>query len=192
MIKFDLQFFGGRGGSSGGGGGGNKVAQSLASIEDRIKGDSVETAALVSESGEILFDKSEGLANVVHFTQEEVAMMRDNTLTHNHPSSNTFSSDDVNLIVSSGLHEIRAVTPEGTVYSLTRNYGIGEAIPTSYMKFGGNYKKAVDKYVKGTVDKIWAETGNANLCNKMVSDYRRQWLSNNSSKYGMTYKEVTP
>lgn len=184
---------GGRGSSSGGSkGGGGAVAKALADIEGKIKGNTTETAALVSESGEILFEKSEGSANSVHFTQEEAAMMQNGIVTHNHPGGNTLSPDDVNLVISTGVKEIRAVTPDGTVFSLTRNYEIGEAIPPSYMKFSSNYQKAMNKYIKGTTDKIWAETGDADLCNKMVANYRRQWLSSNSSKHGMTYKEVTP
>ncbi len=40
------------------------------------------------------------------------------TLTHNHPSGSGLSLKDVKLFIKTELREIRAVTPNGTVYSM--------------------------------------------------------------------------
>ena len=178
---------GGRGGSSGmqgkGGGGGN-----LSDIESKIRDDSVETAALIGPDGTVLFDKSDGLPGAVYFTKEEVSMMKNGILTHNHPSGTTFSPEDVSMAVNSGLKEIRAVHSNG-VYSLTRQFDVGGTVPSKYLNFSSHYEKAANDYMRNTVDAIYSKTGDADRCNKMVADFRRQWLKENSASYGWTYKE---
>lgn len=174
---------GGRGSKSGMGG-----ASNLSRIESRIRSNPVETAALVGPDGNVLFDKSDGIADAVYFTEEETKMMVDGTLTHNHPSGTTFSKEDIDLAVSRGLRSIRAVHTNGS-YELKRQYNIGDTIPKKYTRFSKDYNRAVNSYMKNTVDKIWNQTGDADRCNGMVADFRRQWLRDNSASYGWEYKE---
>lgn len=174
---------GGRGGSSG-----MRGSANLSRIESRIRSNPVETAALIGPNGDVLLDKSDGIANAVHFTAEEASMMVDGTLTHNHPGGTTFSKEDVDLAVSRGLRSIRAVHSGGS-YELRRQFNIGDAVPNKYARFSGDYESAVSKYMRNTVDKIWNDTGDADRCNGMVADYRRQWLRDNSASYGWKYKE---
>lgn len=173
---------GGRGGSSG------MTSRNLLSIENRIRNNPTETAALVGPNGEVIFDKSDGLESAVYFTDEEASKMVDGTLTHNHPQGTTLSADDVDLAVSKGLKEIRAVHKDG-YYSLTRQFKIGDQTPSYYAEFSDRYDNAIGKYMKLKVDPIWNRTGDADRCNKMVSDFRRQWLKNNASQFGWEYKE---
>lgn len=174
---------GGRGGSSG-----MRGSANLSRIESRIRSNPVETAALIGPNGDVLFDKSDGVANAVYFTAEETSMMVDGTLTHNHPRGTTFSEEDIDLAVSGGLRSIRAVHSGGS-YELKRQYNIGDSIPRSYSRFAKDYDSAVNKYMKNTVDNVWESTGDAVRCNKMVADFRRQWLKSNSGNYGWAYKE---
>lgn len=174
---------GGRGNSSG-----MRGASNLSRIESRIRSDPVETAALVGPDGNVLFDKSDSIANAVYFTEEETKMMVDGTLTHNHPGGTTFSEEDIDLAVSRGLRSIRAVHTNGS-YELKRQYNIGDTIPEKYIEFSKDYNNAVNSYKINTVDKIWNQTGDADRCNGMVADYRRQWLRDNSASYGWKYKE---
>ena len=173
---------GGRGSSS------SMRSANLSNIESRIRGNPTETAALIGPSGEVVFDKSDGLAGAVHFTEDECARMANATLTHNHPRGTTFSPEDIDLAVGRGLKEIRAVHSGGS-YSLKRQYKIGDEVPSKYLRFSRDYDSAVGKYMKSTVDKVWERTGDADKCNGMVADYRRQWLSKNSASYGWAYKE---
>lgn len=163
-------------------------SKSIAKIENKIRNKPVEHAALVNENGDILFDKTEGSTNIVNFTPEECAMMKDATLTHNHPGGTTFSPEDVGLLTTRGLQEIRAVHTNG-VYTLTRNYKIGDKVPSHYKNAWLDYRSAITSYVKNTTDAIYAKTGDANKCNKMVSDYKKSWLSSHAAYYGLTYKE---
>ena len=183
---------GGRGSGSrmagGGGSSGMRGSANLSRIESRIRSNPVETAALIGPNGDVLFDKSDGIADAVYFTAEETSMMVDGTLTHNHPGGTTFSKEDVDLTVSRGIRSIRAVHSDGS-YELKRQYNIGDNVPRSYFRFAEDYDSAVNKYMKDTVDKIWNDTGDADRCNGMVADYRRQWLRDNSASYGWEYKE---
>ena len=94
----------------------------------------------------------------------------------------------MDLAVSRGIRSIRAVHSDGS-YELKRQYNIGDSVPRSYFRFAEDYDSAVNKYTKDTVDKIWNDTGDADRCNGMVADYRRQWLRDNSASYGWEYKE---
>lgn len=182
MLKINLQQFGGRGGGT------SAKSSALFKIENKIKNASVEHAALINEKGEVLFEKSDGKVDAVHFTQEECAMMQDATLTHNHPGGTTFSDPDLVILTKRGLREIRAVHADG-VYSLTRNYNIGDAVPSSYLSFAKDYKDAFNSYKYGVVDKIFAKTQDADKCNQLCADYRKWWLKTYSNDYGYTYKE---
>jgi hypothetical protein len=108
-------------------------AERLRTIEDDIRGQSYESAAVVDADGNVIFRK-DGRTNSVSFTPEEFVLMNDKTITHNHPAGwtfsstdprragNSFSPSDVKLAIEQNLAEIRAVTPE-YLYTLKRPQG---------------------------------------------------------------------
>ena len=167
---------------------GSSKASGLAGVENRIRGDKVETAALFGPNGKAIFEKSDGLPDKVSFTEEEAKLMVDGILTHNHPSGSTFSVADVDTAFTDGLREIRAVYNDGE-YSLRRNFDIGDTIPQNYFDFAADYSAAIKKYKRSVVDAIYFKTGDVNIANKMYNDFRKDWLKANSSNYGWTYKE---
>jgi hypothetical protein len=88
----------------------------LENAEGEIVGQSYETAVVVDNNGNIILRKDGG-KSVVEFSQAELDAMKGATLTHNHPSGNSFSPSDVNLLLRTNATEIRAVgTSEGTRY----------------------------------------------------------------------------
>jgi hypothetical protein len=89
----------------------------LAEHEASIYAQTWETAVVLDSSGKVLLRKS-GDERSVTFTPEEVEKLRGGVLTHNHPSSSSFSDDDVQLAVLKGLREIRAVGRDGSLYRL--------------------------------------------------------------------------
>lgn len=89
------------------------------SIEDKIRNQFYETAAVVDKDGNVLINK-DGAQSQVGFTRMECFMMRDNTLTHNHPGSSMFSTEDAVCFVQNDLQEIRATTRQGVTFSLKR------------------------------------------------------------------------
>lgn len=101
---------------------GGDRARVIRKLEDRLRLQRFESAALFDASGRQLLYK-DGAAMEVRFTDAEGAMMKDGVLTHNHPDGwshpqsnprsrgNSFSSDDLSLAVKTDLAEIRAVSP---------------------------------------------------------------------------------
>lgn len=92
------------------------------SIEDNIRAQFYETAAVVDKDGKVLFRK-DGAANQVGFSKAECEMMKGSTLTHNHPKSSMFSVEDTLCFARNDLQEMRATTREGTTYSMKRGEG---------------------------------------------------------------------
>ena len=91
-----------------------RLAAILAQEERAIADLKIEYAALVDPpSGDVLFRKTSGAAGFVKFTHEELTLAKDRVLTHNHPSSSSFSDADVGLAITWDLAEVRAV---GTQY----------------------------------------------------------------------------
>jgi hypothetical protein len=81
---------------------------------------SVEHARVVSRSGAVLFDRSDGAASSIDFTPADMWTFRDNrgaVLTHNHPGGDSFSKDDIAFARQAGLSEIRASTRDA-VFSM--------------------------------------------------------------------------
>lgn len=100
--------------------------QSIHNVEDRIRSQNYESAAIIDKDGnELLF--KDGSRSQVGFTPMECAMMKDNTLTHNHPRSSMFSDEDIKCFVKNEMEEIRATTREGMTFSVKRGEGYSKA-----------------------------------------------------------------
>ena len=95
-------------------------------IEDKIRHQDYESAACVDKDGNVLFFKNGGLDHV-EFTDEEQALCKDNTLTHNHPASTMFSPQDVKYWLDHDMQEMRVTTREGISYSLARGENFTKA-----------------------------------------------------------------
>lgn len=92
-----------------------KFASIVTAEEDAIRGAPIEHAtAFNPTTGEVVLRKTTGQRSRVSFTPAELALMPDTVLTHNHPSSSSFSPADVAFMIVNDLAEIRAV---GTRYS---------------------------------------------------------------------------
>lgn len=74
---------------------------------------------LFDSRGNVLFRESSGASNYVKFSKEQLSKMKGATLTHNHPSSSTFSPADVSIMTEQGLNVIRA-TGTSKTYQLKK------------------------------------------------------------------------
>lgn len=110
---------------------GNNVTKRITMVEDEIRmNKGFETAVVMDKDGNIVVDKR-GSKYQVAFQKNELALMKDAVLTHNHPRGwgfknneighigNSFSYSDIALAMTADLAEIRAVTPLYT-FSLKR------------------------------------------------------------------------
>ncbi len=101
-------------------------------IEDKIRNQNYETAAVVDKDGNVVINK-DGAQSSVGFTPMECMMMRNNTLTHNHPRSSMFSEEDIQCFVKNEMEEIRATTREGVTFSVKRGEGYSRADGTVFL-----------------------------------------------------------
>ncbi len=180
---------GGRGSASGLSG---TLRNRLAAYENRIRSDQVETAVVFDAKGNVLIDKSDGNENQVAFDSSDLPQLHDAILTHNHPNGSTFSDDDLNLAYTCGVRILRACHENG-FYQIERQFKIGEDVPYHYEDFGYDYDRAVAQYQATTVDQVWFSSAqtyeDAERCNTMLNDYRRDWLRQNAARYGWKYTD---
>lgn len=101
------------------GGGGLPTAQldRARKVEEAIKDQDYETVAIIDSDGNVL-DLIDGEESQVDLFGVE--NLKDNLLTHNHPSSRSISGTDVAFAVKQDLQAVRAVGKDGTVYQITR------------------------------------------------------------------------
>lgn len=145
--------------------------QAIHGIEDKIRNQGYETAAIVDKDGNVLLDKDGGQRQV-GFSPMECAMMKDNTLTHNHPSSSMFSEEDVSCFVANEMLEMRATTREGNTFSIKRGEGYSRADGTVFlMEYQANCILArrtaqSELDARGFQEKIWNGEITAAYANK--------------------------
>ena len=112
-------------------------------IEDKIRNQDYESAACVDKDGNVLIFK-DGEESQVAFTQEECKLMAGNVLTHNHPSSTSFSVEDVDCWLANDMQEIRATNRLGITYSLSRGENFDKSIGENFaVAFHINRNKAL-------------------------------------------------
>lgn len=110
--------------------------QQLHLMEDQIRGQSYETAAVVDKNGYLLMEKNGSTDQVDLGAPEERALMKGNTLTHNHPSGTMFSPQDLGYFAGNELGEVRATNREGTTYCMRQGE---DYTPENAMKFAVLY-----------------------------------------------------
>lgn len=155
----------------------------LQDFENKIRSDSVESFYAEDEDGrKILLKKSDSRS--VEFTAEEMATMRTYTgvtATHNHPSSNSFSKDD--LIFGSRINakEIRVVSGEFD-YSFRPANGVWPSeseIDLEYEKIADDSLKdfvQLHKEGKLSADQLsilWSDKTMLNFAKRFGGDYTK-------------------
>lgn len=190
---------GGRGGSFTSVGESIAYRNALNAAENGIKRDKVETAVLLDKDGNTIFTESQGSVDSVQFSPDQFSKMKDGTLTHNHPSGSTFSWQDLDLLVRSGLKEIRATSANRTY----RMISIGGSFPRQgnfpqdfYNAYQANkavcdakYQKIESNYNSGTISYNEYDDQCSNL-NKELNMMNSKWLRSNSKRYGYRYEMI--
>ena len=168
-----------------------EVKAEVKRVEDVFRKQPVEYASCVDSSGRNLFkttDKDEGGVNLTLYKEH----MKNGVLTHNHPGGRTFSIEDISTAVGTGLAEVRACTEKGA-FSLVRQYSLDEGPTESQKEFAWRYKLAMDDYATRVTDPIWQKSAqlqeDADRCNRMAEEFRRNWLKKNAHKFGWEYTE---
>ena len=92
---------------------------SKSDFEEQIRHQDTETAGVFTPKGDLILRKN-GDNDKVSFTDKEIAIIRGNIYTHNHPNGSWLSSTDLNFAIRNNLAEMRAVVSNGT-YILKRS-----------------------------------------------------------------------
>ena len=171
---------------------------SVKAEEFKIYKDKIETAVVLDGSGKVIFRESSGAPNYVKFSADQLAKMNGMTLTHNHPSNSTFSSEDIALLVVNKLKSIRA-TGESRTYQLSKvgKDSIGKDFAVDFKKAMRENKKITD----AEYDKIKrnCERGNISFVefeqeirglNKKLNNLNSEWLKENAKAYGYRYSVI--
>lgn len=166
--------------------------------EKKIYKNSIETAILLDSRGNILFRESSGASNYVKFSEEQLHKMKGATLTHNHPSSGTFSVADISLMTTHELKVIRA-TGKTVTYQLKKQKTIlqTQAFSINYEKAMKENKKITDKefrkyeqqYKQGYLS-LFEYQEKINALNKKWNDLNSEWLKKNAKEYGYRYSVI--
>jgi hypothetical protein len=89
------------------------LRRTLRQVEREIAGSSVETVVTVAHDGSIIFRRG-GAHDRVTFHDVPAEALRGAHLTHNHPHGMSFSVQDVRLLLTYRIAEIRVVTDRFT------------------------------------------------------------------------------
>lgn len=167
------------------------------SVEDKIRKQNFESAAVIDDEGNQLFFK-DGQRSQVGFSRLECMQMQNNTLTHNHPRCSMFSPEDLNCMAANGMYEIRATNRDGTTYSMKR--APGGYTTEKAMQFVGAYaseypnshkfaQKDLDS--RGFQEKIWKgeiSHAEANIeFGRSTAKYMSDWATREAPKYGLEF-----
>lgn len=172
-----------------------KVASTLLSVENRIADDKVESAIAVDESGNILFDTSDGAASQVSFGPKEQRMAYGKILTHNHPKGYYLSVEDVSTAVTLNLRQVRATTPDGRTFVLERKSDSAQGAALQKAYYTELHATASQATAQGVANAPMSALGNMQKLNHYVAlehtKIINKWLADNAPKYGYEFREET-
>ena len=175
----------------------HKTAKNVFKKEQSIAGNSTETAILFDINGNEILTESQNNTSSVHFTNAQLAKMKDGILTHNHPNDGPLSADDLKLMYSSDAKVIRAVG-KTTFHEISK---IDGAVQHSGIWDG--YDKSINDWCKSTGDAIFKDlTDKHNRGAISFSEFEKavnnlnlqswqagiDWLEKNAVNYGYNYK----
>jgi len=97
-----------------------KVIKSIRTKEEKIKGLDHERGAIYDLNGNVVWEKKGGANSVDLTIPWKKGLLDGNIFTHNHPNGQSFSVGDVDIMLTTDLREMRAVTANGDVARMIR------------------------------------------------------------------------
>ena len=144
---------------------------------------STEKGLLITPDGkEIDFG---GVEHHVTGKEDDIKLMNGATFTHNHPTDNTFSTDDiVTGLVKGNLKEMRAVTSTGDVHILVNNGATEE----QRKKFSAAYQQRRMKAANAADAKI--RRGEKINKNEYIKSRLEVFMSEHADEYNLFYSKT--
>lgn len=162
-----------------------ELTKTVADIESNIRmNKNYETAVVFDRDGNIVIDKRGKYAEV-GFTGDEVKLMKDCVITHNHPRGwkskpnvithigNSFSRNDLTLAVAHNAAEIRAVTPLYTFSMKRPSSGWGTTYEDVFKSYNSIYQQVYEELSQavnfGWITPEQAQAIHFNIVNKRIA-----------------------
>jgi len=132
-----------------------KSGELVREFEERFASEDKEVMMIIHPSSDDMYNRETAKVSVYTSSNRNEVTPHDQPLsgrilTHNHPDGANLSLSDVKTAVRKGVQEIRAVTPDGTVYSLKK-------AESYYKKPDGTQHKAVRGPGQDAIDKRLGE-----------------------------------
>ena len=141
---------------------------------------STETGLLITSNGKKI--DFGGTDHHVIGRADDIKLMNGAVFTHNHPTDNTFSQNDiVTGLVKGNLKELRAVTSTGDVHMLVNNGATEE----QRKKFSAAYQQRRMKAANAADSKI--RKGESINKDKYIKSRLEAFMSENAENYNLTY-----
>lgn len=141
-----------------------------------------EVANVFNTKGDLLLTKG-GVYDSVSFDKEELKLLDDAIVTHNHPMGTTLSPQDIYMAVEHNIQEVRAVTDK-YVYSLRRNGNL-KRMP-SYDDFDREYMKLINGYMLSYKIKYPDYKNDLGKYQRVIQENAMKYITD---KYGLYYRK---
>jgi hypothetical protein len=86
------------------------LTSALDRAERKIRRLRYEHAYAFATDGRLIFDRTDNAPASIAFSADQMLLLRDAVLTHNHPGGRSLSEDDLLVAIDADLAQIRAVT----------------------------------------------------------------------------------
>lgn len=177
-----------------------KALISLERIEREDRHLNYERGAVVARDGTIAA-RYDGKEHTVEVSDSDLKQMSGKIFTHNHPSGNFFSDNDIITgFIKTDLYELRASTPDGVIYSL-KNNGVTKE---SARKFLADYNQTSAKATRMAQEHLIRKVKMGELSMeeykrnyyKLYMQYRDEMLirmaREKASDYGLIFEVIKP
>ncbi|KIX20557.1 hypothetical protein SY27_11635 [Flavobacterium sp. 316] len=102
----------------------DNASQKIKDFEIIHSNSSLENAMIYNPETKLADFWTSNLPDKIKFPQRLIMKMRKAVVTHNHPGGSGLSISDIKTFLQGNLHEIRAVTPDGSVFSIKNKSGL--------------------------------------------------------------------
>ena len=127
----------------------------------------------------------DGASNEVYL---EKSLLKNNILTHNHPRGSMFSTDDIKGFIDGELLQLRASTPSGNVFVITRTKDwVKPNLLTDYKK-AGTRGSVGEREVQRKFEEYSEFLSDYDALNKAFNEYKEEWLYENAHKYNAKFE----
>ncbi|KQY94720.1 hypothetical protein ASD24_04020 [Paenibacillus sp. Root52] len=148
-------------------------------VENRIRHESKEHGQFFDKDGNLIGDTVIGNEKAIDISAYK-DRGKDAVFTHNHPTNGPFSLDDMMVVVDFDMLEIRAITPNGKTFSMTRGTDgwkvDGQSVPMVYrlvqeeLRANVNFNKL---YKEGRMDEAW-DMFYTKVAERIGGEYKRK------------------